>query len=306
MRKRFVKNFRRDWQLHLLLLLPVIYLFVFKYWPMYGVQIAFRDYRPRAGVTGSEWVGVKWFVQFLTSYDFKKIFGNTLMLSFYSIATFPLPIVFALMLNTLKNDKLKKTVQTITYIPHFLSTVVVIAIINSILNPVSGLYCQIYRAMGGTGYPMDIRGVEGAFRHLYIWSGVWQNLGWDSIIYVAALSAVSQEHHEAAMIDGASRFQRIIHVDLPAIIPTICIMLILRFGSVMSVGFEKVYLLQSSLNLSVSEVISTYVYKVGMASARDFSYGAAVDVFNSVINCTMLILVNKITKKMSSNEVSLF
>lgn len=306
-KQQFWKTFRKNWQLHLLLLLPVIYVLIFYYWPMYGVQIAFRDYRPRDGVTGSEWVGLKWFIKFLTSYNFKQIFSNTIILSLYSIAvTFPLPILLALFLNTIENEKFKKFVQTITYVPHFISLVVIVAIINQIFNPINGLYGTIYQLLGGEGYPYDFRGMASAFRHLYVWSEVWQSLGWNTIIYTAALGSVSPEHHEAAKIDGATRWQRIWHVDLPAIMPTACIMLILRFGSVMTVGFEKVYLMQSTLNLTVSEVISTYVYKVGMGSSSDFSYGTAVGLFNSVINCALLILVNYIVKKMSKDEVSLF
>jgi putative aldouronate transport system permease protein len=302
-----VKYFCRDWQLHLLILLPVIYLIIFKYAPMYGIQIAFRDYSPKKGITDSTWVSWKWFIKFLTNYDFKRVFSNTLILSLYNIlVTFPLPIIFALLVNSIRNEKFKKFTQTITYIPHFLSTVVVIAIMNMIFNPINGLYAWFYEFFGGVGYPHDFRGTAESFRHLYVWSDVWKNLGWDSIIYIAALSAVSQEHHEAAMIDGATRLQRIIHVDLPSIMPTVCIMLIMRFGWAMSIGFEKVYLMQSPLNLSTSEVISTYVYKVGMGSPKDFSYGTAIGLFNSVINCVLLVIVNTITKKASNKEVSLF
>lgn len=305
--QHFRKQFRRDWQLHLLLLLPVIYVLIFYYWPMYGVQIAFRDYSPRAGVAGSEWVGLKWFQKFLTNYNFQTVFSNTLFLSLYSIiVSFPLPIILALLLNTIQNEKFKKFTQTITYIPHFISIVVLVAIINQVFNPISGLYGTLFRLFGGEGYPYDFRGVNESFRHLYVWSEVWQELGWNTIIYIAALSAVPPEHHEAAQIDGATRWQRILHVDLPAILPTACIMLILRCGAVMTIGFEKAYLMQSALNLNTSEVISTYVYKVGMGRASDFSYGAAVGLFNSVINCTMLILVNLFCKKATRDEVSLF
>lgn len=305
--KAFRRDFRRDWQLHLLMLLPVIYILIFYYWPMYGVQIAFRDYRPRAGVTGSEWVGLKWFEKFLTNHQFTQVFTNTLYLSLYSILVgFPLPIAVALLLNTLRKEKFKKFTQTVSYIPHFISVTVIVSIINLLFGPVGGLYGTLFRAFGGTGYPYDFRSMSGAFRHLYVWSEVWQELGWSTIIYIAALGSVSPELHEAAMLDGASRWKRVLHVDLPAILPTACIMLILRCGAVMTVGFEKVYLMQSSLNLSTSEVISTYVYKVGMGSSSDFSYGAAVGLFNSVINCIMLVLVNLFCKKATSDEVSLF
>ena len=301
------RKFRRDWQLHLLLLLPVIYLLIFHYGPMYGAQIAFRNFRPKLGITGSEWVGFKWFQKFLTNYNFRQILSNTIAISLYDIAVgFPLPIILALLLNTIKNEKLKKFTQSVTYIPHFISMVVLVAMFNQIFSPMNGLYGALYHLLGGIGYTRDFRTAASAFRHIYVWTGVWQDLGWNTIIYTAALSSVSQEHHEAAQIDGATRMQRVWHVDIPAILPTICIMLILRCGSVMTVGFEKAYLMQSSLNITTSEVISTYVYKVGMGKSSDFSYGAAVGLFNSVVNCFFLVLVNFISKKISDNEISLF
>ena len=304
---RFCRHFRRDIQLWLLVLLPLIYIAIFHYWPMYGAQIAFRNYRPRKGILGSEWVGFKWFEKFLSSYNFVQIFSNTVILSLYSLMiTFILAVVFALLLNTIRNERFKKTVQNITYIPHFISIVVVVSIVNLIFNPVNGAYGTLFRLFGGEGYPYDFRALDSSFRHLYVWSGVWQNLGWDTIIYVAALSSVSQDHHEAAMIDGATRFQRILHVDLPAILPTAAIMLILRFGQVMTVGFEKAYLMQTNLNLPTSEVISTFVYKTAMGRTSDFSYSAAIGLFNSVINCILLVLVNWISKKITRDEVSLF
>ena len=304
---RSMKHIKRDWQLWLLVSLPLIYVLIFYYGPMYGVQIAFRQYLPRNGITGSEWVGLKWFEKFFTSYQFSEIFINTVVLSLYSIVVgFPLPVAFALVLNTLKSEKFKKVAQTITYIPHFLSLTVLVAIINLLFSPTAGLYGTFYKMLGGQGYPYDFRSMSESFRHIYVWSGVWQGLGWNSIIYTAALSSVSQELHDAAMIDGASRWKRIFCVDLPAIMPTVVIMLIMQAGSILGVGFEKAYLLQTSLNLDTSEVISTYVYKVGMGNAADFSYGAAVGLFNSVVNCFFLVLVNWISKKITDNEVSLF
>lgn len=301
------KEIRRDWQLHLLILLPIIYILIFIYWPMYGVQIAFRDYRPKTGIMGSEWVGLKWFEKFLSSYNFKEVFTNTIFLSLYTLLVgFPIPIAFALLVNALSNEKLKKFVETISYIPHFISVTVIVSIMQLVFSPVSGFYGNLFRLLGGEGYPADFRGLADSFRHMYVWSGVWQETGWNAIIYIAALSSVSHELHEAAQIDGASRWKRIFYVDLPAILPTAGIMLILRCGSIMSVGFEKAYLMQSDMNLRVSEVISTYVYKVGMGKSSDFSYGSAVGLFNSLINCFMLLLVNWITKKMSDKEVSLF
>lgn len=304
--KKFKKKFKRDWQLHVFMLLPVLYLLVFSFIPMYGVQIAFRDYRPVKGITGSDWVGLKWFKQFLSNYQFKQVFSNTIKLSLYSLATFPLAIIFALILNAIKSEKYKKVVQTVSYIPHFISISVMVGIVQMVFSPVNGIYGNLYRLFGGSGYPTDFRAASESFRHLYVWSGVWQSLGWNSIIYIAALSSVSSDLHEAAQIDGASRFKRMWYIDIPAIIPTIAIQFILRCTHIVSVGFEKAYLLQSNLNQSVSEVISTYVYKVGMSSFRSFSYGAAVGLFNTLINLVLLLVVNFSVRKATSGEISLF
>ena len=298
--------FKRQWQLHLFVLLPVAYLLIFHFIPMYGVQVAFRDYRPLDGITGSQWVGLQWFKQFLSNYQFGEVFTNTLILSLYSLATFPLPIIFALILHAIKSERYTKVVQTVAYVPHFISMSVMVGIISMLLSPVSGIYGNIFRALGGVGYPVDFRASAQAFRHIYVWSGVWQSLGWSSIIYVAALSSVSPELHEAAQIDGASRFKRMWHVDIPAILPTIAIQFILRCTQIISVGFEKAYLLQSPLNKSVSQVISTYVYEVGMSSFRSFSYGAAVGLFNTVINLALLLSVNFIVRRSTDGEISLF
>ncbi len=305
-KKRFVKDFKRDWQLHLLVLFPVVYMFIFDFIPMYGIQIAFRDFRPISGITGSEWVGLKWIKNFLSSPDFLEIFGNTISLSLYSFATFPIPIIFALVLNALRGEKYKKVVQTVSYMPHFISTTVMVGIINMLCSPVSGIYGNIYRLFGGVGFPTDFRATAAAFRHLYIWSGEWQGLGWSAIIYLAALSGVSQELHEAAQMDGASRFKRIWHIDIPAISTTIAMKLVLAATGIIGVGFEKAYLLQKPMNLEVSEVISTYVYKKGMSSFRNYSYGAAVGLFNTVINLVLLFVVNGIVDKATDGEVSMF
>lgn len=305
--RRLLSDIRKNWQLHLLLLVPIIYEIIFDYFPMYGAQIAFRQFRAKDGILGSKWVGLKWFTKFLTNYEFKSIFTNTLILSLYSIAvSFVLAVSLALLLNTVRNERFKRFTQSIAYMPHFISVVVLVSIVNQVFNPVNGLYGTVYRFLGGDGYPHDFRSLASSFRHMYVWSGVWQNLGWDSIIYVAALSSVSQDLHEAAMIDGATRWKRVLHVDLPSILPTACIMLIMRCGRVLGVGFQKVYLMQTALNQTTSEVISTYVFKVGMGSSSDFSYGAAIGLFNSAVNCILLILVNWISRRLSNREVSLF
>ena len=304
--KKIKTEFKRDWQLHIFMLLPIIYLIIFDFLPMYGIQISFRDYRPIKGITESEWVGLKWFAQFLSYHEFRQIFMNTVILSLYSLATFPLAIIFALVLHAMRSEKYTKVVQTVSYIPHFISISVMVGIINIILSPISGIYGNVFRLFGGTGYPVDFRAEAEAFRHLYVWSGVWQSLGWSSIIYIAALSSVSAELHEAAQIDGASRLKRMWYIDIPAIIPTIAIQFILRCTSIISVGFEKAFLLQSSLNKSVSEVISTYIYNVGMKSFRSFSYGAATGLFNTAINLGLLFAVNYAVRKATDGEISLF
>ena len=290
------------------MLLGVAYILIFAYYPMAGVQIAFKDYTPVGGVWGSPWVGLKHFNKYFNSMYFERTVVNTLRISVYSILVgFPLPILFALMLNIMRRQKLKKFIQTVTYIPHFISTVVLVGMMMQLFSPVTGLYGSLYRVLTDGVYPPDIYSKSESFIHMYVWSGVWQGLGWGSIIYLAALSGVSPELHEAAMIDGASRWKRVWHVDLPAILPTVAIMLILRSGNIMSVGFEKTYLMQNSLNLSSSEVITTYVYKQGLGKGiRGFSFGAAVGLFNSVVNFITLVLVNAITKRLSGNTANLF
>ena len=299
------KRASRCWQLYLLLLVPVIYLLIFKYYPMFGVQIAFKDFSATKGIWASEWVGLKYFKKFFSSYMFARTVTNTIRISLYGLAVnFPLAILLALFINSVRSLAFKKTVQLITYVPHFISTVVLVGMIFQILSPVTGMYGSIYRLFFGEGLPADILGKPDAFIHLYIWSGVWQGLGWNTIIYIAALSSVDPELHEAAQIDGASRFKRVRHIDLPTILPTASIMLILNAGSIMSVGFEKIYLMQNDLNLRTSEVISTYVYKVGMAAGKtDYSYASAIGLFNSIINCGLLVLVNAVTKRISQTSL---
>jgi putative aldouronate transport system permease protein len=297
---------QKCWQLYLFLLIPVAWVIIFQYFPMVGVQIAFRKFTFRGGIWNSPWVGLAQFQKFFNSYMLPRILPNTIILSFYSLlASFPLPVVFALCLNAMRSPRLKKLSQTITYIPHFISTVVLVGMMMSLFNSRTGLFASLYALLTGET-PRDLFANPGTFRHLYVWSGVWQGMGWSSIIYLAALSAVSLEMHEAAEIDGATRFQRVLHIDFPTILPTVVIMLILNSGSIMSVGFEKVYLLQNDLNLINSEVISTYVYKVGISSSTvsDYSYSTAISLFNSVVNMSMLVFVNWVSRKV--NDVSLW
>ena len=305
--KRFFRDACRQWQLYLFFLLPFIYLLVFCYYPMFGLQIAFKQYSSRGGIWGSPWVGFKHFKTFFESFQFWRVLTNTIRISLYSLMiNYPLSIMFALFLNVIRNQRVKKIVQTITYIPHFISVLVIVGIIFQLFNPVTGIYSHLFRTLGGTGYPPDLFSMAASFDHFYVWSGVWQNLGWNSIIYIAALAGVDPELHEAAEIDGASRLSRVIHIDFPAILPTASIMLIMSFGHIMGVGFEKTYLMQNTLNLSKSEVISTYIYKVGLKNSNSFSYGTAIGLFNSIINCTLLIVVNGLSRRFNSEGASLW
>ena len=304
-KKSIWQRCRERWQLFLFILPPVIFLAIFEYYPMFGVQIAFKQYSAGLGIWKSPWIGFGNFTRFFQSFQFSRVIINTLRISLYSlIVNFPLSFIFALMLNLVRNPKLKKVVQTITYIPYFISVVVVVGMINQLFNPVVGIYGNIYRLFYPGAYPKSILTRPDAFIHLYIWSGVWQGMGWSSIIYIAALSSVDPELHEAAMIDGATRWKRVLHIDLPTIIPTASIMLILNSGSLLSVGFEKTYLLQNTANNAVSEVISTYVYKTGMTTGggANFSYATAIGLFNSVINLIFLVTVNTIAKKLGNGE----
>lgn len=286
-----------DWQLYLLILPAVVYVFLFNYMPMYGVQIAFKDFSTRKGIWGSPWVGLKHFERFLNYPNCWKIIRNTLSITVYSLATFPLPIIVALMINELDNQKFKKTVQMVSYAPHFVSTVVVCSMISLFLDRSNGIINHAVEALGGTRN--DWLSVPSMFSDIYVWSGAWQNTGWSTIIYLAALSGVSPELHEAARIDGASRLKIVWHINLPAIAPTAITMLIMRFGQVMSLGFEKIYLLQNSLNLDASQVIATYVYEMGVRSGQ-FSYSSAIGLFNTMINIILLFIVNKISKHVAN------
>lgn len=297
------KTFRRDWQLYVFMLIPLIWVIIFCYAPMFGAQIAFRKYQPRLGIWDSPWVGFYQFKKFFNSYQFSRVMMNTVVISLYTIlCSFPLPIIFALVLNSTRSRKFRTVTQTIVTMPHFISVVVLVGILLQIFNSRTGVYGTLMESIIGA-YPEDLFSKPANFRHMYVWSGVWQQFGWNSIVYIAALAAVSPELHEAAQIDGASRFQRMLHVDFPAILPTITIMLILRMGSVMTIGFEKVYLMQNSLNLTASEIISTYVYKVGLSSAgtTDLSYSTAIGLFNSAINLVLISVTNFIARKLGGN-----
>ena len=300
-RRRMLRQILTDWQLYLLVLPTVAYIFLFNYMPMYGVQIAFRNFRPSKGIWGSQWVGPQFFIKFIKYPHFSKIVLNTLWISLYGMATFPLSIILALMLNELSNEKFKKVVQMITYAPHFISTVVLCSMITLFLNKDSGMINNIRSAFGGKR--QAFLEIPACFSTIYVWSGVWQSIGWGTIIYISALAGVPMEQVEAARIDGASRFQIILHVNVPTIMPTIVIMLIMSCGSMLSVGFDKVYLLQNPLNMDASNVISTHVYELGLLNGQ-YSYSAAIGLFNTIVNVVMLLIVNAIARRVS--EISLW
>ena len=293
--KRFKKDLKYNWILYLMILPVVVYFIVFCYVPMYGVTLAFKDYKVKLGILGSPWVGWKHFRRFFNSYNFKLLLTNTLGISLYSLAVgFPIPIVFALLLNYLKSKPLKKTVQMLSYAPHFISTVVICSMITLFCAPDSGLF-NILRQLVGLE-SVDFLAKPEWFKSLYVWSGVWQGIGWSAIIYLSALAGVDYELHEAAIVDGATKIQRMRHIDLPSITPTIVMLLILRMGSIMSVGFEKAFLLQNSLNYYSSAIISTYVYEVGLIDG-DYGFSTAVGLFNNLINIILLAGSNLFSKK---------
>ena len=292
--------FKKTWILYVFLIPMILYLFVLSYLPMYGIQIAFRDYTALDGVWGSEWVGLGHFFTFFESYQFGTLLRNTLTISIYSIvAGFPMPIIFALILNYIGNMKFKKTAQLITYAPHFISTVVYCGMILIFLSN-DGIVNQILMLMGVD--PTKFLSTPEFFTHIYVWSGVIKGMGWGSIMYVSVLASVGPELHEAAIVDGANKFKRLLYIDLPSIMPTMIIMLIMRMGEVMDVGFEKAFLLQSSVNLDYSEIISTYVYKIGIQGGQ-FSYSAAIGLFNNIINFGLLIGINKLAKKTTKTSL---
>ena len=298
--QRSLLSWRRDvtvnYQLYLLVLLPVVYIFVFMYIPMYGTQIAFREFLAIKGIWGSEWVGFKYFLKFFDSPYFVRVVRNTLEISLYAlIAGFPFPILLALALNSALNRRFKKTVQMVTYAPYFISTVVMVGMMFQFLSPRIGFVNDIIAAFGFER--MMFLSEPTLFSSVYVWSGIWQLTGWNSIIYLAALSTVDPELHEAAIVDGANRLRRILHVDIPCVLPTIIVLLIIQCGQIMTVGFEKVFLMQRPLNLARSEIITTYVYKVGLVSSiPNYSYGAAIGLFNAVINLILILAVNKLSK----------
>lgn len=294
------RNFRYNYDLVLLFLIPLAWYILFKYVPIYGVQIAFRRFNPTLGITGSDWVGFTHFQQFFDSYYFTELLGNTIFLSLFQLAVgFPVPILLALLINELPSKRLQKTIQNVTYIPYFLSVVVVVSMLN-LFSKENGLFNQVAGLFGFL--PTDFMAKAEYFRPLYVFSNVWQNMGFNAIIYIAALAAVDPTLYEAAVIDGASRFRKIIHISLPSIVPTILVLFILRIGSIMEIGFEKAYLMQNPVNMETSEIISTFIYKNGIQKGQ-FSYSTAVGLFNSVINFLLLVTANFISRKAAKTSL---
>ena len=301
-KSKFWHKALRNWQLYLMFLPVFLYFLIFHYFPMYGIQIAFKEFSGALGIWGSPWVGFVHFERFFNSNNFGEVLWNTITISLYSlVVSFPCPILLALMLNEVKSRFFKKTVQTITYAPYFISVVVLAGMIILFLSPQSGIFNMMREGLGME--PINYMYEGKYFKTIYVLSGVWQSTGWGSIIYLSALAGIDPALHEAAVIDGASRLKRILHINLPGILPTVCIMLIMNCGSLMNVGFEKVFLLMNDINRSSAEVISTYVYKVGLQQSQ-YSFSTAIGLFNSVINFILLISVNAIVRKL--DQTSLF
>ena len=291
----------RSWQLYAFLLPPLLYFAIFHYGPLYGAQIAFRDYLGALGIWGSPWVGLQNFQRFFNSAYFVNLLSNTVFLSVLMLVfSFPIPVIFALMLNQLGNQRYKRIVQTASYAPHFISTVVFVGMLFLFTSPSVGIINILADKLGGSR--IYYMGNAAWFRPVYVLSDIWQETGWGAIIYLAALSGINPELYEAATIDGATKFQRILHIDIPAIVPTVTILLVLRAGAIMSVGFEKSFLMQTPLNLDHSEIISTYVYKVGLLGAQ-FSFASAVGLFNSVANLTLLLIVNRVARALGETSL---
>lgn len=292
---------RGNWDLLFFCLPGIIITCIYHYLPIYGIQIAFKNYKLSKGIWGSEWVGFSNLERFFRSANSWTVIRNTLVLSVYSLAvSFPVAVILALLLNSFRHKRYRKIIQAVTYAPHFISTVVMCGMLILFLSPRVGVVNTVIRQLGGES--INFMGKSEYWRHLYVWSGVWQGMGWSSVIYFAALSGVSPEYHEAAIVDGATKFQRMMHIDLPFLAPTMTMLLILDCGSILSIGFEKAYALQNDLNSGVSEIISTYVYKVGLKD-RDLSFSTAIDIFNAAVNAILLITVNSITRKMGENSL---
>ncbi len=300
-RSAFAKSFIKGWPLYLLLIVPILHTIIFEYIPMGGLVLAFKEYDPVDGFKSGRWLGFSNFIVFFKSYNFVRIVRNTILINLYElIAGFPIPIILAISINEVRSKSFKKSVQLITYAPHFISTVILVSIVMQVLSIHTGIVNNVIKALGHT--PINFMGDAKYFRHIFVWSGIWKNMGYSSIIYIAALTAIDPELYEAAKIDGASKLKRIFYIDIPGILPTAIVLLILQFGKMMKLGFEKVYLLQNDVNISASEVISTYSYKIGLVRG-DFSFATAIGFFNSVINLVLIVVVNRIARKVGETSL---
>lgn len=300
-RRQSVRQLAENTDLYLFLAPAILYFVIFHYWPMYGAVIAFKDFIPVKGILGSPWVGFAHFERFFQSHFFPVLLRNTVLISVYSLVfSFPAPILFALMLNQVEAKRYRKLIQTVSYAPHFISMVVFVGILFIFLSPTIGVVNRLLQAFGASG--VDFMGSAAWFRSVYIISDIWKDTGYGAIIYLAALSAIAPELHEAAIVDGATKLQRILHIDIPGIMPTAVILLILRVGQIMNVGFQKAYLMQTARNIDASEIIPTYVYKAGLLGAQ-FSFASAVGLFNSLINLLLIVAVNRFAKSMSEHSL---
>lgn len=299
-RKKF-KMMANHWQLYLIFLLPLVHVIIFKYVPIYGIQIAFKKWNPILGITGSKWVGLKYFEQFFKSPDAARIIWNTLRISLIDLMlAFPMPIILALAVNACNSGRFRKTVQMITYAPHFISTVIMVGILMQMTDLRLGIINKVVTALGFE--PINFMGNASLFPWLYVISGVWQQAGYKSVMYIAALAGISPELHEAATVDGANRFQRMMHVDIPGILPTIVLMLILDVGSMMNVGYQKIFLMQNTMNLRVSEIISTYVYKVGLKQSN-YSFSTAIGLMNMIVSLILVTSTNYVSKRLTETSL---
>ncbi len=298
-----ILDLKKCWQLYALFLLPLIYVIVFKYVPMYGAQIAFKDYKFTLGINASPWAGFKHFHRFFNSHEFWNLMSNTLGISIYNlVAGFPFPIILAILLNYARSDRFKKTVQMVTYAPYFISTVVMVSMVLQFLSPRVGIINVVREALGLER--INFMGVPDYFKSIYVWSGIWQGTGYGAIVYLAALAGIDPSLHEAAIVDGANKVQRIRHIDIPGILPTAVILLILNTGQILNTGFEKILLMQNPMNMRTSEVIDTFVYQVGLASQTvNYSYPTAVGLFKSVVSLFLIIIVNKIAKRLGGSSL---
>lgn len=301
--RHLLMRMRRRWQLYVLLILPLAYIITFSYVPMLGAQIAFRDYKAAAGIWGSEWVGLENFQRFFNSFQFERLIVNTITLGLYLLVVgFPIPIILALSLNQVRRMWFKKTVQLVTYAPHFISTVVMVGLILQMLNPRFGVLAQLTNALGLA--PINPMSKPELYQSIFVWSDIWQHMGFSAIIYLAALTTIDPALHEAAVVDGASKLRRIWHIDIPGIMPIATMLLILNFGNFINIGFEKVLLLQNPINTSMSEILDTYLYKVGLASPTlDFSYATAIGLFKGVIALIMVVFANYSVKKLGQESL---